>query len=165
MYAAHSTQRVAGPTSSVAGSAQVDSVQSPPQNILQVSSASAALASAMDSGKFTLTAEFLAATLRKFITGDIDVTVAASTNQRSRNSYTGLALRGTVLWIRLREVMDLKRLEDMLLILSRAKDLPWARFLCSMGDRLGIGRRQKEGQEARLPVPVRPGRGTLQTPI
>jgi hypothetical protein len=33
----------------------------------------------MDSGKFTLTAEFVAATLRKFITGDIDVTVAAST--------------------------------------------------------------------------------------
>jgi len=36
MYAAHSTQRVAGP-------AQVDSVQSPPQDILQVPSASAAL--------------------------------------------------------------------------------------------------------------------------
>ena len=72
MYAAHYTQRVAGP-------AQVDSVQSPPQDILQVPSASAALATAMDSDKFTLTADFVAATLRKFITGDIDVAVAAST--------------------------------------------------------------------------------------
>jgi len=64
MYAAHPAQRVAGPTQSVAGRAQVDSVQSPPpQDIL------------------FLAADFVAATLRKFITGhiDIDVTVAAST--------------------------------------------------------------------------------------
>ena len=72
MYAVNSTQRVAGP-------AQVNSAQSPPQDILQVPSASAALATAMDSGKFTLMADFLAATLRKFISGDINVAVAAST--------------------------------------------------------------------------------------
>jgi len=41
-------------------------VQSPPQDILQVPSASAALASAMDSGKFTLTAEFVAVKDQKF---------------------------------------------------------------------------------------------------
>ena len=61
MYAAHSTQRVAGPTPSVAGPAQADCVQSQPQDTLQVPSASAALASALDSGKFTLTADFVAA--------------------------------------------------------------------------------------------------------
>ena len=79
MYAANSTQRVAGPTPSVAGPAQADCVQSQPQDTLQVPSASAALASALDSGKFTLTTDLMAATLWKFITGYIDVAVAAST--------------------------------------------------------------------------------------